>query len=322
MAQFNISLLAKQGWRIINNLNSLVARVLKAKYFPNNDFINSRLENTTSYTWISIWATKGILAEGLCWRVGTSMNVTINNDASIPDAETFRLSSFVHNMQDSKVTELIDTNKRIWKRELIVNTFLEGDAKKILRIPLAQEPHDHFLVWSGEPSRAETSDHLFRECPVLVKFWTTLSFSNTLIDTTMDFTQWLTWVFDQCPPHHCRIFCCALWAIWGDRNARIHEKKISIGQEIARFVNNYITELNGIKKRNSSKPQELREWSHPPDSIVKINFDGAYDGCHYKSASGIVVRNAEGIIHLSCSETQKEVASTFATEALACRKAV
>ncbi|MBA0568906.1 hypothetical protein Golob_006372, partial [Gossypium lobatum] len=64
---------------------------------------------------------------------------------------------------------------------------------------------------------------------------------------------------------------------------------------------------------------ELREWSHPPGSIVKINFDGAYDGCHYKLASGIVVRNVEGIVLLSCSKTHKDVASILAAEVLACR---
>ncbi|MBA0577261.1 hypothetical protein Golob_024070, partial [Gossypium lobatum] len=64
---------------------------------------------------------------------------------------------------------------------------------------------------------------------------------------------------------------------------------------------------------------ERRKWSHPPGSIVKINFDGAYDGRHYQSASGIVARNVEGIVLLSWSETHKEVASAFAAEALACR---
>ncbi|PPS11189.1 hypothetical protein GOBAR_AA09445 [Gossypium barbadense] len=67
---------------------------------------------------------------------------------------------------------------------------------------------------------------------------------------------------------------------------------------------------------------ELIKWSGPPGSIVKINFDGAYDGCHYKSASGIVARNAEGIALLSYSETRKEVPSAFAAKAVACRKAV
>ncbi|MBA0857044.1 hypothetical protein Goshw_006694 [Gossypium schwendimanii] len=41
-----------------------------------------------------------------------------------------------------------------------------------------------------------------------------------------------------------------------------------------------------------------------------------------KSASGIVSKNAEGIAILSYLETQKEVPSTFAAEALACRKVV
>ncbi|MBA0814972.1 hypothetical protein Gohar_020760, partial [Gossypium harknessii] len=117
-------------------------------------------------------------------------------------------------------------------------------------------------------------------------------------------------------PYHCRIFCCALWGIWEDRNAKIHERKISTGQEIASFVNNYISKLNGIEKRNLSKLLELRKWSHPPGSIVKINFDGAYNGGHYQSASGIVARNVEGIVLLSYSETHKEVAPGFAAEAL------
>lgn len=66
MSKFNIMLLAKQGWRFINNPNSLVTRVFKAKYFPNDDFLNSCLGNKSSYVWKGIWATKGILAKGLC----------------------------------------------------------------------------------------------------------------------------------------------------------------------------------------------------------------------------------------------------------------
>ncbi|KAA3478618.1 reverse transcriptase [Gossypium australe] len=48
MSKFNISLLAKQGWRLMTNVDSLVARVLKAKYYPHYQFLNSRLRNTSS----------------------------------------------------------------------------------------------------------------------------------------------------------------------------------------------------------------------------------------------------------------------------------
>ncbi|KAH1098313.1 hypothetical protein J1N35_015234 [Gossypium stocksii] len=39
ISQFNIALLAKQGWSLITCLNSLLARVLKAKYYPSLDFL-------------------------------------------------------------------------------------------------------------------------------------------------------------------------------------------------------------------------------------------------------------------------------------------
>lgn len=51
-----------------------------------------------------------------------------------------------------KVAELINNNVREWNRELIVNTFPEEAAGKILGIPLAREPHEDFQAWSGEPS--------------------------------------------------------------------------------------------------------------------------------------------------------------------------
>ncbi|KAA3472533.1 reverse transcriptase [Gossypium australe] len=90
MSQFNLALLAKQGWRIMNNADSLVTKVLKAKYFPNDQFLNSRMGNSYSYTWKSIWAAKDVLWKGLIWRVGTGTNISINNDAWVPEALHFR----------------------------------------------------------------------------------------------------------------------------------------------------------------------------------------------------------------------------------------
>ncbi|KAK5795168.1 hypothetical protein PVK06_036426 [Gossypium arboreum] len=94
-------------------------------------------------------------------------------------------------------------------------------------------------------------------------------------------------------------FCYEFWAIWGERNRRIHEQKNSTGQEIPDFINNYMAELNGLEMRNPIKGKEIRRWSYAPSEFVKINFDGAYDANHHQSASGIVVRNEEGVVLLS-----------------------
>ncbi|KAH1122841.1 hypothetical protein J1N35_006001 [Gossypium stocksii] len=42
--------------------------------------------------------------------------------------------------------------KETWKKELIDSNFSEEVVEKILGIPLAEEPHEDFRAWSGEPS--------------------------------------------------------------------------------------------------------------------------------------------------------------------------
>ena len=47
---FNLAMLAKQGWRFVQDPNSLCARILGAKYFPNGDILSATARNNMSYT--------------------------------------------------------------------------------------------------------------------------------------------------------------------------------------------------------------------------------------------------------------------------------
>ena len=60
---FNLALLAKQGWRLQVGQESLVYKVLKAKYFPRSDFINASIGHNPSYTWRSIMAAQNLVKE-------------------------------------------------------------------------------------------------------------------------------------------------------------------------------------------------------------------------------------------------------------------
>lgn len=62
---FNMSLLAKQGWRLQTSNNSLLYRVFKEKYFPNCDFVQASQRNNPSYAWCSILATQPLVMRGL-----------------------------------------------------------------------------------------------------------------------------------------------------------------------------------------------------------------------------------------------------------------
>ncbi|MBA0771026.1 hypothetical protein Gotri_019559 [Gossypium trilobum] len=137
-----------------------------------------------------------------------------------------------------------------------------------------------------------------------------------------DFVQWITWVLEKLNLYQSRLFCCALWAIWGDRNKRIHEGKVSNGKEVANFINSYISKITSLGKRDLNLTGEKKRWKCPQGGFIKINFDGAYNKSQNRSASGVVVRDSEGKILLSCSKIHNDISSAFVAEAIACRKAV
>lgn len=68
---FNEAMLAKQCWRIIHNPESLLARILKARYFKNGTLLSAIDDYNPSYTWRSILAGRDSLKKWLVvenWR--------------------------------------------------------------------------------------------------------------------------------------------------------------------------------------------------------------------------------------------------------------
>lgn len=59
--------LQKQGWKLIMQPDCLFARVMKAKYFLNGDFMSAGLGAYPSYTWRSILGARYLLEEGMGW---------------------------------------------------------------------------------------------------------------------------------------------------------------------------------------------------------------------------------------------------------------
>lgn len=43
LKNFNVAMLVKQGWHILNNVNPLVSTIMQACYFPNTKFLNAEL---------------------------------------------------------------------------------------------------------------------------------------------------------------------------------------------------------------------------------------------------------------------------------------
>lgn len=154
---FNKALLAKQGWRLIQFPDSLVAQVLKAKYYPRAYFLESDLGSHPSFAWRSIWKAKELLQEGLVWRVGDGTSINIWGERWIPSPTTYSIQSPVRILpSNAKVSSLIEWEKRCWNVPLL-------QACSIIICP-GQQPD--VKVWAGTKSgefTVKSAYHLARE---------------------------------------------------------------------------------------------------------------------------------------------------------------
>ena len=74
---FNQAILAKQAWRLLVNPDSLCAKVLKAKYYPNGHILDTAFPQATSMNWQGIVHGLDLLKKEVIWRGVDGKNVNI-----------------------------------------------------------------------------------------------------------------------------------------------------------------------------------------------------------------------------------------------------
>jgi hypothetical protein len=65
LGAFNKALLANQIWRLLQCPDSLVGKILQAKYFPSCSILEAQLGNRPSLVWRSLMAAQPVLQRGL-----------------------------------------------------------------------------------------------------------------------------------------------------------------------------------------------------------------------------------------------------------------
>ncbi|KAL8470159.1 hypothetical protein ACS0TY_032872 [Phlomoides rotata] len=75
-----MALLTKQGWRLIQNSESLLAKTLRAHYFPQSDFLSASVRYNSSYVWHNILHGRKTLSLGLHWIVENGQLIKIWNE--------------------------------------------------------------------------------------------------------------------------------------------------------------------------------------------------------------------------------------------------
>ena len=147
---FNLALLAKQGWRILQQLNSLVHRVYKAKYFAKESFLNAQVGRRPSYAWRSILATRDIIKKGFRWCIGNGQRGHIWNDRWIPSPSSSKvLSPWKAQYKEVMVSDLIDIERRSWDAAKVRSILIPHEAEIVLGIPISYGLPDDSVIWTG-----------------------------------------------------------------------------------------------------------------------------------------------------------------------------
>lgn len=138
LAIFNKALLAKQLWRIMQNLETLVAKIMKAKCFPHEKVFDANLGSRPSLAWRSLLSSKELVCKGAIWRVGDEKDIRVWHDCWLSNPTSFLVQSPRLNLQeDTLVRDLIDEETKTWNRSLIEQNFWEEEATTIFNIPFS-----------------------------------------------------------------------------------------------------------------------------------------------------------------------------------------
>ena len=152
MKLFNQALLARQAWRLVAHPDSLCTRLLKAKYFPNGEMIDTVFPTDSSPSWKGIEFGLELLKKGIIWRVGNGDKIQIWRNNWIPKDSLLKITGQRTGCRLRWVSQLMRRDVRDWDMDLVRKIFHDHDAEEVLKIRIPSRPTEDSLAWNFEKS--------------------------------------------------------------------------------------------------------------------------------------------------------------------------
>ncbi|TYJ23009.1 hypothetical protein E1A91_A08G162400v1, partial [Gossypium mustelinum] len=129
---FNMALLGRQVWRLINNTDSLCFKVLSSKYFPDGNIFKAKKVDKASFTWSSIAKAAEMLKEGFGWQVenGEKINIWADN-WGMEGLNGDVIKSNTLNQNEKRVKDLWLGDSRCWDANRVEQVYGRDWGDKI-----------------------------------------------------------------------------------------------------------------------------------------------------------------------------------------------
>ncbi|GAU19381.1 hypothetical protein TSUD_76250 [Trifolium subterraneum] len=331
---FNKAMVAKQVWNIVQNPNSLVAKLIKARYFPRSSLFEAPLGYNPSFAWRSMWQARQILSLGFSWRIGSGDNIRVMHDPWLRgSANRWVPSPQPAGVYQLSVRDLLHDNYKAWNIVKVRNLFSRDVAEKILETPLVSSVREDKVVWDEErngcysvksggclPTRSrllerrvkctlncpvcdeeiEDELHIFFRCAVAQDSWSAAGLSSVLHNATYQQTNVMDRIFAICSNESSDTVgrvAMLLWCIWQNHNDKLW--------------NDNSNNVSGTTEA------DLVRWEKPALDWVKCNVDVAFVAGSGRTSMGLCFRDNSGHFMAGMTQWQQTVISSVEGEAWA-----
>ncbi|XP_074346400.1 uncharacterized protein LOC141685182 [Apium graveolens] len=143
---FNLTMLERQGWRLVQFENSLIGRVFKEIYYPNGNFLSAQLGRNPSYVWRSILEAQTLLKRGARWRIRDGCNIYVLEQHWLIDLR----NPFITTQNIALQGEWTIYGKSAYKLlQRTLGRWTENEENKLWRDQLKKRMAKISLVWCG-----------------------------------------------------------------------------------------------------------------------------------------------------------------------------
>jgi len=165
LGTFNLAMLGKQLWRIMKNLDTLISRIHKTKYFPRCNFLESRLGNKPSFVWRSICNAKFILKARSRWKIGGGTTISVWNNYWMKDNVTlYPIGDVASALANLRVSDCLSLDNKSWNLPFLHSIFNHQIVEHIVNTLLYPYVHEDKLIWRKENDGEYSVCSAYRLC--------------------------------------------------------------------------------------------------------------------------------------------------------------
>ncbi|CAL2238192.1 unnamed protein product [Prunus armeniaca] len=149
LLDFNLALLGKQCWRLINNPDSLWARFLKARYFLNSDFWNAEVGHRASWAWASLIEGRDTVLKHARKQIfnGAETNIWVDRWLKLPHNDVIVPTRPLSANTPIFVEEIMNKLERSWDLSRVSLYLDQETIRCILSLPIGISSLPDRWIW-------------------------------------------------------------------------------------------------------------------------------------------------------------------------------